>query len=62
MTVYTRNNKLIFLLILSKSTFAADFTIEEKLGEKLFKDINLSIQRNQSCESCHSLSRKKCLL
>jgi len=31
--------------------------MEEKLGEKLFTDINLSINRNQSCESCHSLSR-----
>ncbi len=32
---------------------------EERLGEKLFNDINLSINSNQSCESCHSLSTIK---
>ncbi|MCR4290083.1 MAG: cytochrome-c peroxidase [Candidatus Scalindua sp.] len=30
---------------------------ERKLGEALFEDINLSLNRNQSCETCHSLSR-----
>jgi len=44
-------------MIYSTIIFSADITIEEKLGQKLFTDINLSINRNQSCESCHSLSR-----
>lgn len=30
---------------------------ERELGELLFKDINLSLNRNQSCESCHTLSQ-----
>ena len=47
----------VFLLIYSTTIFSADLSIEEKLGQKLFTDINLSINRNQSCESCHSLSR-----
>ena len=29
----------------------------QKLGERLFSDINLSSNRNQSCETCHSLTR-----
>ncbi|MEE9398449.1 MAG: cytochrome c peroxidase [Methylococcales bacterium] len=56
--VYTRTTKLIFfLLALSTSPLTVALTTEEKLGKKLFKDISLSIQRNQSCESCHSMSR-----
>jgi len=34
-----------------------DLTTEQRLGEKLYRDVNLSLKRNQSCESCHSLSR-----
>lgn len=33
--------------------------VERKLGQELFSDINLSLNRNQSCDSCHSLSRQK---
>lgn len=40
-------------------SLAMDNSIEIKLGKKLFTDINLSIERNQSCESCHSLSKLK---
>ena len=29
---------------------------EQKLGEQLFSDKNLSLNKNQSCASCHSLS------
>ncbi len=47
----------IFFLIYSTSIFSADLSIEQKLGQKLFIDINLSINQNQSCESCHSLSQ-----
>lgn len=38
---------------------ASALTLEQNLGKKLFTDINLSVQRNQSCESCHSLARIK---
>lgn len=31
-------------------------TDEQKLGKLLYKDINLSANRNQSCASCHALS------
>lgn len=38
---------------------AGDLTDEEKLGKRLYKDTNLSLNKNQSCESCHSLKRVK---
>jgi cytochrome c peroxidase len=31
-------------------------TAEQQLGEKLFSDENLSLNKNQACASCHSLS------
>lgn len=46
-------------LAFSSHLMATGLTAEQRLGKKLFKDINLSIQRNQSCESCHSLSPVK---
>lgn len=30
---------------------------EQQLGQKLYTDTNLSLHKNQSCESCHRLSR-----
>lgn len=58
MKTLTYTQKLsILLLSFSISPFASALTSEEKLGKKLYLDINLSLQRNQSCESCHSLSR-----
>jgi cytochrome c peroxidase len=36
---------------------AGDLSNAQKLGELLYKDTNLSLERNQACESCHSLSR-----
>ena len=36
---------------------ARDASIERKLGGALFEDINLSLNRNQSCKNCHGLSR-----
>ena len=33
--------------------------LAQRLGKELFTDINLSLNRNQSCESCHSLSPVK---
>lgn len=39
----------------SCSAFAVTLTPEQQLGEILYKDKNLSLNRNQSCETCHSL-------
>lgn len=47
------------LLLFSASALATPYTSEQKLGAKLFSDINLSVERNQSCESCHALSKIK---
>ncbi|MBQ0721097.1 MAG: methylamine utilization protein MauG [Gammaproteobacteria bacterium] len=46
-----------FLLIAPAS--ASELSIEQRLGRQLFNDINLSINHNQSCQSCHSLARIK---
>ncbi len=47
---------LICIFILLPSEAAAQrFDDTERLGRELFTDINLSLNRNQSCESCHSL-------
>lgn len=35
-----------------------DLTVEQKLGRLLYRDEMLSLNRNQSCESCHSLKRE----
>ena len=47
-----------FLLVLCLS-FASEaretLTDEQQLGKLLFEDKNLSLNRNQSCASCHSL-------
>lgn len=54
--------KILFILILSYTglNFADDGKVtqaeEIMLGELLFKDKDLSLNRNQSCETCHSLS------
>ncbi|MDD5461769.1 MAG: cytochrome c peroxidase [Methylococcales bacterium] len=48
----------IYLLMLGLS-FASDakeaLTDEQQLGKLLYEDENLSLNRNQSCSSCHSL-------
>lgn len=45
------------LLPLTTVAYAATpLTAEQQLGESLFKDKNLSLNRNQSCETCHTLS------
>lgn len=43
----------------SCSAFAVTLTPEQQLGEMLYKDKNLSLNRNQSCETCHSLTPAK---
>jgi cytochrome c peroxidase len=51
-------NRLFFSVAftaLSFNAFAA-LTAEQQLGETLYKDKNLSFNRNQSCESCHALT------
>jgi len=47
----------ITLFLGSMSSYAgqAELTKEQQLGEKLYNDKNLSLNRNQSCASCHSL-------
>ncbi len=47
---------LLGAILLLITADASSLNSEEILGEKLFTDINLSINNNQSCESCHSLS------
>lgn len=60
MDLISCNKYLLFsLIVFSCPTFSIELTTEQKLGSELFKDINLSIQHNQSCESCHSLSSVK---
>lgn len=48
---------VVGLLVMTSQALAFNEVLERKLGEALFSDINLSINRNQSCASCHSLSR-----
>lgn len=48
----------IFLLI-AHSVSANELSLEQKLGMKLYQDINLSLNRNQSCETCHTLEPLK---
>ncbi len=48
---------LFGLLAFSTAVFSDRLTTEQRLGKQLFTDNNLSINRNQSCESCHSLTR-----
>ena len=44
----------IFLLMLSSTVISArELTPSEQLGEAIFFDENLSINKNQSCASCH---------
>ena len=46
------------LLSLGSSVVYADkLSSEQDLGSALFQDMNLSLNKNQSCESCHSLER-----
>ncbi len=37
-------------------TAVAGPTLEARLGERLYTDVNLSLLRNQSCASCHQLT------
>jgi cytochrome c peroxidase len=45
----------------ASSVFATEFSPEQKLGDLLYRDTNLSLERNQACESCHSLKREQVL-
>src|ERR1700761_3448052 len=49
----------IFVIVLTAAlSFAlrAHGDVEQSLGKLLFTDPNLSVNRNQSCSTCHSLS------
>jgi cytochrome c peroxidase len=48
---------LSFLLLMIMPLAAAGpLTPEQELGKKLYEDVNLSLHRNQSCATCHSLA------
>jgi len=60
------NNKLIhqctgalLATLVTCTAIASDLTTEQKLGKLLYKDESLSLNGNQSCETCHSLSKVK---
>ena len=45
---------LVILLCITAFTFITEnFSTEQRLGMKLYFDTNLSLNRNQSCASCH---------
>lgn len=45
-----------FVMTVPVSALAMDtLTAEQALGKKLYEDVNLSLHRNQSCATCHSL-------
>ncbi|MCK9606198.1 MAG: c-type cytochrome [Methylomonas sp.] len=47
----------IALLVMGANCHASSFlNAEQQLGERLFSDTNLSLNKNQACASCHSLS------
>jgi cytochrome c peroxidase len=48
--------KILISFSFSCSAFAVTLTPEQQLGEMLYKDKNLSLNRNQSCDTCHSLT------
>ncbi len=50
---------LACLILIPLSSYSEKKTPEQKLGRLLFTDKSLSLYRNQSCESCHSLKRLK---
>lgn len=53
-----RKRSALFFLLLCygyASITQATLTDEQRLGKLLFQDENLSLNRNQSCSSCHSL-------
>lgn len=49
----------LLMLLGSMANAAASLTPEQKLGAQLYKDKNLSLNRNQSCATCHSLNPLK---
>lgn len=45
--------------VLPSHSFAGPLSPEQRLGSLLFQDKNLSLNRNQSCSSCHALNPVK---
>lgn len=45
----------ISMLLLSTNTIAFEMTAEQSLGRALYRDTNLSLNKNQACASCHGL-------
>jgi len=50
---------ILLLPIFSSLSNASELSGVQKLGKLLYSDENLSLNRNQSCQSCHSLERLK---
>jgi cytochrome c peroxidase len=48
---------LIVLFLLGTAAMGAALKSEQRLGRELYRDQDLSVNRNQSCASCHSLKR-----
>jgi cytochrome c peroxidase len=46
----------LLLVMLAPLATAGGLTPEQQLGKKLYEDVNLSLHRNQSCATCHSLA------
>lgn len=46
---------ILFFSISANCYAGSLLTSEQKLGERLFNDKNLSLNKNQACSSCHSL-------
>jgi cytochrome c peroxidase len=43
------------MLPLPAAVLATTLSAEQMLGQSLYMDVNLSLQRNQSCNSCHAI-------
>lgn len=58
-TVKTWSWALAFISLFSFSAQGERLSTEQYLGSLLYRDTNLSINKNQSCASCHSLKNVK---
>lgn len=44
-------------LMVASAASAVPLTAEQRLGKQLYRDQDLSLNRNQACETCHDLNR-----
>ena len=50
-----RTSAAVVLAVYALGLYAEPLTPEQQLGQMLYMDTNLSLQRNQSCNSCHDI-------